>query len=104
MESFFQASASFNSGELREFLIRRYGQTEIFMKMSVIDFAEFLSEARKQEKEEKYFAEWCALIPRLNDEYLSFENFKKLRSGANIDSRPAEEILAEIDEAHRKDL
>lgn len=71
--------------------------------MSVIEFCEFMKEARKKERDERIFREWCALIPRLQDaKYLDFEYFKNLRTGANVDTRPADVIIAEIDKAHKK--
>lgn len=45
---------------------------------------------------------WCSSIPRIQDkELLDFETFYERSTGANIDTRPVDEILKEIDEAMR---
>ena len=57
---------------------------------------------KKEARRDKVYMLWCSSIPRLQDkELLDFETFYERSTGANIDTRPVEVIMAEIDEAMR---
>lgn len=102
MESFFYTSGSFDSEtELRELILRRYHSLSILRELSVIEFAELVIYAKYKEREERIYTQWCAMLPTLN-KYISYEQFKDMITGANIDMRPTEEIMAEIEELHRQ--
>ncbi|MBR4451554.1 MAG: hypothetical protein IKS39_06960 [Clostridia bacterium] len=49
---------------------------------------------------ERLYAQWLAYLPMLihSDKFMSFAQFKEEITGANIDMRPAEDILAEVEE------
>lgn len=71
--------------------------------MPIYEFCEFVVKAREIEKDERIFKEWCAFVPRFSDtKYLDYEYFKAIRIGSNIDTRPVDVIIAEIDKAHQK--
>lgn len=100
MEKFFQVCSFFDEEiEIKELLLRRYHTLSFINDMDVIEFAEFCGLAKKKEREERMYMQWCAMLPTLR-EYMTFEEFRDMQTGANIDTRPAAVIIAEIKEAH----
>lgn len=69
--------------------------------MDITEFAEFVKMAKEKDQEERIYQQWCAMLPTMN-EYKSFGEFKDILTGANLDLRPADVIIAEIEELHRK--
>lgn len=69
--------------------------------MDLFEFIELVNLAREKEREEKLFRQWCCMLPSMN-KYIAFDEFVDLMTGRNIDMRPAEEIIAEIEELHAK--
>ena len=66
---------------------------------------ELLEHAQKEIRKERIRSEWSALYPYMVMEqitYKSFEEYYDLRTGAGIDMRPEEEILAEVREIRKK--
>lgn len=53
---------------------------------------------------ERLYAQWLAYLPMLiqANKFMSFSQFKDEMTGANIDMRPAEEILAEVEEIRKR--
>ena len=53
---------------------------------------------------ERLYAQWLAYLPMLiqSNKFMSFAQFKDEMTGANIDTRPAEEILAEVEDIRVK--
>lgn len=43
--------------------------------------------------------QWCGMLPSLV-KYMSFDEFYDQMTGANIDLRPTEEIIKELEELH----
>lgn len=73
--------------------------------MEAGDFLIFLQKAVEKEQDEKLRAEWNCLQPFMVSgfvENMTLNQYKDRRTGKNIDMRPAEEIIADINEAHRK--
>lgn len=70
------------------------------MKMDIMDFLLFCSIAIEKDKEERIHQEWCAMLPQFM-RYVPFREFYDMETGANIDWRPAEVIMAEIDAMHK---
>lgn len=70
--------------------------------MALFDFVGFYKTAREQEQKERHYQAWCSLLPHMTKEnYMSFEELHDLLSGKNIDTRPASEILDEVEEIRR---
>lgn len=67
--------------------------------MNIWEFIEFIIYLKKIVEEEKLREQWLHMLPQM-DKYRSFEEFKDIMTGANIDLRPADEIEAEIERAH----
>ena len=59
--------------------------------------------AVKKEQEDRLHRQWCTYLPLMSQEaikYMSFGDYVDRVTGRNIDWRPAEEIIAEIEELH----
>lgn len=65
------------------------------------EFCEFIILAIKKENKEKYERQWLAMLPKI-PKYIPFDEFYDMMTGQNIDWRPVEEIIAEIDSAHAR--
>lgn len=106
MAGFFQVGISFSSVEqIEELILRRYHDINYILSMSPSRFLRFLHTAIEKEKEETYFSEWINLYPHMAMgliKFISFNEYVDARTGRNIDMRPTEEIIAEIEELHRK--
>lgn len=101
MEGFFQESSSVDAESLRELLLRRYHDMDYIMKMELLDFISFCKVAVEKDREERLHQEWCAMLPQFI-RYVPFREFYDMETGANIDWRPAKEIIAEIEAMHER--
>lgn len=73
--------------------------------MEVMDFLIFLQKAIEKEEEEHIRAQWVTMLPYMSIKrlkYMSFSDYKDQVTGKNIDTRPAEEIIRDIEETHRR--
>lgn len=71
--------------------------------MEICEISEFLKVAQDRELDERIYAQWLVQLPMMNsDTYISFTDYRDKLTGANLDLRPAEDIIAEIEEAHRR--
>lgn len=101
MEGFFLAGGAVDAVELKELLYHRYHTLEMIDSMELEEFLEFVVLAREKESDDRIYAQWCGMLPTLN-EYMSFNAFKDKITGKNIDMRPTEVIIAEIEALHGK--
>lgn len=71
--------------------------------MEVDEFIEFVSLAIENENKDKVERQYLALLPLLclRGKYMTFDKFYEQMTGANIDWRPADEIIQEIQEKHK---
>ena len=75
------------------------------MRMDVGKFISFVLNAKEQEHKEQVQRQWTAMLPLMSIQYLKympFEEYYEKCTGANIDLRSNEEIIADIEETHRK--
>lgn len=75
------------------------------MRMDVSRFIDFVLMAKVQERREQIQRQWTAMLPLMSIQYLKympFEEYYEKCTGANIDLRPVDEIIADIEETHRK--
>ena len=75
------------------------------MKMDVGEFIEFVLNAREMEERDRLHKQWTAMLPLMSIqylEYMTFEDYVDRCTGANIDMRPTNEIIADILDAHEK--
>lgn len=75
------------------------------MKMDVGKFLKFVLKAKEEERREQIQRQWTAMLPLMSMQvlkYKSFEEYYQSCIGSNIDLRSVEEIIADIEETHRK--
>ena len=103
MENFFLIGCQINEIELKELLLRKYHSLSFIKDMKLDEFIDFLKLAIENEKKAIVERQYLALLPLLvqSGKYMTFDKFYEQMTGANIDWRPAEEIIKEIDEKHR---
>lgn len=58
----------------------------------------------KEEHREKIRRQWLALLPLMvsTDSYVGFEAYYEDVTGANVDNRPTEAILADVEQAEKE--
>ena len=85
-------------------LLHRYGNGIDYILRKPFDKGvEFLTQSIKAQRDERLYAWWCALVPNMTTStFITFEDFRDRLTGANIDTRPAEEILAEVAEIEKR--
>ena len=78
------------------------------MSLPFDEFCELVLYARKKKQEEEIRQQWISILPFMYIKMLKFMGFQEYFescTGATIDTRPAQEIIDEILEAHgMKDL
>lgn len=65
--------------------------------------AEIIVRARTAEREEQIRAEWTSLLPWMQSGHLKlmqWRDYYDARTGRNIDTRPAGDIIAELEQLH----
>lgn len=105
MESFFQISASFTYAQLIDFLIKRYGNIDYLLHLDFSDFFELLKVACDKTKEEQARNQWLCLYPWMVMKHvktMSAEEYIDQATGRNIDNRPVEVIMKDIEEARKR--
>jgi hypothetical protein len=73
--------------------------------MDVGRFIPFVLNAEAMERREQIQRQWTAMLPYMSLQYLKYMPFEEYYSnctGANIDMRSTEEIMADIEETHRR--
>lgn len=70
------------------------------MNLDLDSGLELIEKARSKERDDRIFRQWTAQLPlmAMSGNAVSFEEYRDRVTGANIDFRPAGEILAELDE------
>lgn len=104
VESFFYIGCQVNEVSLKDLLLHRYHQLDFIKDMRFEEFIDLVLLAMEEEKKERYRQEWLVLLPLMirSGKYMNFERYYEEASGKNIDFRPTEEIIAEIDAAHER--
>ena len=104
MEEFFYISIQIDEIKLKDLLLRRYHQIDFIKDMELGDLLELINLVLEEEKREEKRQEWLHLLPLMitRDKYMAFNDYYDMATGKNIDMRPTEVILAEIDAAHEK--
>lgn len=104
MGRFFSACRQYADGnDLKEFVLRRYGSAyDVIMRMEIDEFIDFINEAKKTQKDERLYQLWAANFTKWKPEYQNFPAFRDMMTGANIDRRSNEEILAEVAEIEKE--
>lgn len=72
--------------------------------MDLTEFCELCEYIQNKDRDDRLRDEWHSVLPYMlmkQLKFMSFDEYKDARTGANIDMRPADEIIAEIEELHR---
>lgn len=84
----------------------RYGWTLSYIEsMSIMEIVPLIRMASQKEQDKQIREQWLMLLPLMQMnviKYVSLEDYKVKVSGGDIDTRPAEEILAEVDEIRKQ--
>jgi hypothetical protein len=75
------------------------------MRMDVGRFIRFVLNAQEMERKDQMRRQWTAMLPLMSIQYLKYiplEEYYEQCTGANIDLRSNEEIIADIEETHRR--
>jgi hypothetical protein len=104
VEEFFYIGCQIDEVELMDLILRRYHTLDFIKELTVEGFCKIILKAIEGEDKENHRQEWLALLPTMitHGKYVSFKEYYDKVTGKNIDMRPAEEIIAEIDRAHEK--
>lgn len=103
VERFFLIGCQVNEIEIKEILLRRYGRYK-FPEMSFNEFIDFIVLAITEERKDKIRGDYHAMLPilLLRGKYIPFEEFYDTFTGADLDLRPADEILEETYEIEKR--
>lgn len=104
MEEFFYLCCQTDEVKIVDLILRRYGSLECMKVLSFEQFLKLLLLALEEERKQSFREEWLALIPTMviTGHYMKFEEYYDTVTLKNVDMRPTEVIMAEIDEAHEK--
>lgn len=74
------------------------------MRMDAGLAARLILHAQEAERDERLFSQWVAQLPimAMQGVSVSFAEYRDRMTGANIDTRPASIILAELDEIEKQ--
>lgn len=101
MARFFLSCSTVDEAELRDFLLKRYHTLDFMNDMELISFIQLYRKAVENDQKERLYTQWCAMLPQFS-KFISFNQFYDKATGADIDRRSVEEIMADIEETHRK--
>lgn len=83
----------------------RYGWTVgAIFELDIVILADLLSQINDKNNDEKIFRQWLAILPVMWSgmaKFIEFDEFKDRLTGADIDTRPTAEILADVEEVRR---
>lgn len=106
MEGFFRIARGRSEESLIDLPAKRYGWT--FQQIMDLDaglFIRLFEHAAEQDRREYAKAEWNALLPLMGMKILkvmNFDDYYRRSYAKSIDSRPAEEILKEVEDIRKK--
>lgn len=75
------------------------------LSLDAHEFILLINKAIEEERKAKIREQWLALFPWMNLGYFNYQSFSQYYeqcTGANIDMRPTDEIIKDIEETHKK--
>lgn len=87
--------------------MHRYGGLSDWLSLPALTGAQVLEKAREMEIEERLHREWSSILPAMQKgelKLIQFDDYMDRRLGRNIDTRPADVILAELEEKFGRSL
>lgn len=102
MEEFFLIGCQIDEIKLMDLVLRRYHTLDCLKVLSIGQTCELIIKALEDESRELLRREWLALLPVmvLNQNYMTFDEYYEISTGKNVDMRPVDVIIAEIDRKH----
>ena len=102
MEEFFLLGCQIDEIKLLDLVLRRYHSIDALKVLDIGQTLKLLNMAVEEEAKDRYRSEWTALLPVMvfANHYMTFEQYYETCTGKNIDNRPVDEIIAEIDRKH----
>ena len=102
MEEFFLLGCQIDEIKLLDLVLRRYHSIDALKVLDIGQTLKLLNMAVEEEAKDRYHSEWTALLPVMvfANHYMTFEQYYETCTGQNIDNRPVDEIIAEIDRKH----
>lgn len=102
---FYIISRAAEEAEIIDCFAARYGWSYAEVTaLQITQLAELYKILSDKEAEEKVFKQWVSILPMMwtgMAKFVEYDEFKTRLTGSDIDTRPAEEILAEAREAER---
>lgn len=103
MEKFFRTCSKIDEVEVIDLLLHRYGNLDYILQSDIELAEKIIEKAKEKEKEKRYFLQWVVQLPNMTDEtYTNFSSYVDRVTGRNIDKRPVEECMKEIEEIKKK--
>ena len=103
MARFFRLSGEVGRLNSVDTLLHRYPQGLEILKLSPRESITYIRACAEGELDDRIFELWLAFVPNMRKEtYVGYSDFKDSLTGANIDQRPTDEILAEAEEIKRR--
>lgn len=80
-------------------LLHRYHNIDYINNLDVNTGISLIIHAMKERRDNRLWLQWAIQLPLMNtaDNFIPFEDYRDRATGANIDTRPVDEILAELD-------
>ena len=64
---------------------------------------QLIRKAQEEARDEKLYLQWLVQLPWMTKEsFISFDAYREQATGANIDTRPTSEIMAELDDVENE--
>lgn len=106
MAWFFSVACGVDSEtEIIDSFAERYGWTVTEIGELDTDIAyHLLAEIKQKNREKRAWEQWLELLPYMVLKYMNFieyEDFKNRLCGSDIDTRPIEEIMADVEEVRK---
>lgn len=85
-------------------MLHRYHDITYIFSLDLETGLELILKAKQEERDRRIFEQWVAQLPFMAfvEQPMSFEDYRDMVTGANIDTRPTSEILAELDEIEKE--
>lgn len=103
MERFFYKCSQVDEvTEVIDLLLHRYGSIDFLDDMDWELAFDIIEKATEKTNREKWYLAWVQQLPWMSQEtYQSFDDYYDKVTFKNVDMRPTEEILAELDEIEK---
>lgn len=102
MEEFFYIGTQIDEVRLIDLILRRYHTLEALDVLPIEKALRLILTTIEDEVKERYRQEWLHLLPVMVmfQHYMTFDDYYNTCTGKNIDRRPVEEIMQDIQKAH----